>query len=139
MFLLSSVNMFVHRRTNRKILESTQGASSKTCSNLRLLLLLAYDGSLPSKKYRNPPAEGGSIGTWKTEVVSTWNGKNLLYVEKSVSLQYVEFPFTSVHGKIQKSSKSGKKYFLLSSLIGFPHSTAYTIQLYTYMPQVNYC
>ncbi len=61
------------------------------------------------------PAHWGSIGTWKIEVVSTWKGKILLYMEKYVSLHYVEFPILSLRGKNQIPSQCGKCFLLVSS------------------------
>ena len=42
------------------------------------------------RKRGNPKYTWGSIGTWKTEVVSMWKKENLLYVEKELSLHNVE-------------------------------------------------
>ncbi len=46
----------------------------------------------------------GSIDAWKTDLVSMWKTKNLLYVENILSLQYVESKKPSERGKTQRSS-----------------------------------
>ncbi len=52
----------------------------------------------------------GSIDTWKTDLVSMWKTKNLLYVENIISLQYVEFKKPAERGKTQRSSERGKTF-----------------------------
>ncbi len=92
-----------HRAGRRIRKKSTRAGHTQEPGNgifAREKVFSSFAVLLRGKKFAHYCFFGGSIDTWKTEVVSTWKAKILPSMEKYIYLLYVEFYILTQRGKI---------------------------------------